>query len=207
MDNIVLVLDAMGVIYEAADDVAELLVPFIAQNGGTRNSETVQELYSSASLGEIDAKEFWRGVAVDPDVEDQYLALHRLSDGILTFLDTLPSYISSVWCLSNDVSEWSGKLRHRFALEERIAGFVISADVGIRKPDHGIYEALLMRLGSGAAKTIFVDDQVKNLDAAKKLGFETIHFAPGSSSSDRHVLVTSFKELGRHLVARSSSLG
>ena len=69
MDTIVLVLDAMGVIYEAADDVAELLEPFIVQNGGTRKSETVQELYTAASLGKIDAKEFWRGVSVDPDVE------------------------------------------------------------------------------------------------------------------------------------------
>ena len=31
-----LVLDAMGVIFSAADDVAELLIPFIAEHGGSR---------------------------------------------------------------------------------------------------------------------------------------------------------------------------
>ena len=34
MEDIVLVLDAMGVIYTAADDVEELLVPFVKERGG-----------------------------------------------------------------------------------------------------------------------------------------------------------------------------
>lgn len=36
------VLDAMGVIYSAADDVAELLIPFVRASGGTVDAEGIK---------------------------------------------------------------------------------------------------------------------------------------------------------------------
>jgi hypothetical protein len=39
LKRIVLVVDAMGVPYESADDVAELLVPFVNENGGCQIPE------------------------------------------------------------------------------------------------------------------------------------------------------------------------
>jgi len=63
-----LVLDATGVIYRARDDVAELLVPFITANNGTRDFPAIQDAYIRASLGEMASEEFWRLVGVDPPV-------------------------------------------------------------------------------------------------------------------------------------------
>jgi hypothetical protein len=37
LEQIVLVVDAMGVIYQSADDVTELLVPFVTGNGGVQD--------------------------------------------------------------------------------------------------------------------------------------------------------------------------
>lgn len=65
----VLALDAMGVIYKNADDVAELLVPFVLQQGGKAGE--VEKHYQSASLGKIEADMFWRNVGVDPCLEDR----------------------------------------------------------------------------------------------------------------------------------------
>ena len=49
--NVTLVLDAMGVIFASADDVVDLLQPFIMSHGGESNPERVSDLYIQASLG------------------------------------------------------------------------------------------------------------------------------------------------------------
>ena len=49
--DMTLVLDAMGVIYETGDDVTDLLVPFIAEKGGTTDVADIEHAYHDASLG------------------------------------------------------------------------------------------------------------------------------------------------------------
>ena len=166
MNDTILVLDAMGVIYTAADDIAELLVPFVLENGGLSDGAFIADRYTCASLGEIEAPSFWQSVGLSPTLEDDYLSRHQLTDGLVPFLENLPPCVSSVWCLSNDVSQWSKKLRSIHDLEQRFAGFVISGDVGIRKPDSGIYDCLLELVCRPAKCVLFVDDRPKNLDAA-----------------------------------------
>ncbi|HHY97162.1 MAG TPA: hypothetical protein GX509_00315 [Firmicutes bacterium] len=57
--KITLVLNAMGVIYRAADDVTELLVPFVREKGGLSDSYAIATLYTQASLGKLSADKFW----------------------------------------------------------------------------------------------------------------------------------------------------
>jgi putative hydrolase of the HAD superfamily len=102
--------------------------------------------------------------------------------------------IDALWCLSNDVSEWSHKLRVRREIARHFAGFIISGDVGIRKPDPGIYHVLLSAIGRPAQDCVFVDDRVKNLDAAKAIGVQTVLFGTAESSAS-HRCVASFEEL------------
>lgn len=119
-----IVLDAMGVLFHAADDVVDMLIPFIREHGG--DAESVPAAYLEASLGTMDPDEFWRTVGLDPSVEDAYLSRHSLMPGVLSRSQhaRIP-----VWCLSNDVGRWSMKLRRRFALDGLLAGAVISSDV------------------------------------------------------------------------------
>ncbi|WP_197521202.1 hypothetical protein [Bradyrhizobium icense] len=77
----VLVLDAMGVLYAARDDVAELLVPFVRSKAGVVDAASIRAAYMQASLGVLTSREFWTAVQVDPALEDEYLASHRLSPG------------------------------------------------------------------------------------------------------------------------------
>lgn len=58
------VLDAMGVIFQAADDVAELLIPFIREAGGCTSPQEVEAAYLDASLGVIGPDEFWSRVGL-----------------------------------------------------------------------------------------------------------------------------------------------
>lgn len=169
-------LDVMGVIFSAADDVAELLIPFVLERGGTTDCDQIRSAYHKASLGHLDADSFWVSVGLTSACEDEYLARHALTPGALSFLERAKSASLPVWCLSNDVARWSTKLRERFALNELLVGAVISGEVGVRKPAAEIYSILLQRSGYAAHEVLFIDDRQTNVDAAAALGIRALRF-------------------------------
>lgn len=50
---------------------------------------------------------------------------------------------------------------------------VLSFELGVRKPDAGIYQAALAALDTAPADALFVDDQTAYCDGARALGIET----------------------------------
>ncbi|NCI45062.1 HAD family hydrolase [Sediminibacterium soli] len=50
-----------------------------------------------------------------------------------------------------------------------------SHEMGLRKPDPQSYQSILTEQGLQAAETLFIDDTLKNIEAAKELGLQTIH--------------------------------
>ena len=173
-----IVLDAMGVIFRAADDVAELLIPFIAEAGGNVGAGIVESTYLDASLGLISVDEFWRRVGLDSSVEDNYLARHALAAGVESFLTCAAEKSVPVWCLSNDVERWSIKLRSAFDLEKMLAGAIISSAVKLRKPNPSIYQFLLETSGYRPDQLLFIDDRAKNVNAARSMGIPSVLFGP-----------------------------
>jgi putative hydrolase of the HAD superfamily len=169
------ILAAMGVLYEAGDDVAELLVPFVGKHGRSDlSAEAIDRDYVEASLGRMGPEAFWRRMGVDPCLEDSYLAGHRLIEGTLEALAALKQRHGRLACLSNDLSSWSLKLRQRFGLERWIDHWFISGDLSLRKPSPEIYRLAAERLGVRPQDIVFVDDRPRNLDAAKAVGFDTV---------------------------------
>jgi len=171
----ILILDAMGVLYEAGEDVAELLVPFVGRHGrADLLAEAIDRDYVEACLGRMDTQAFWRRMGVDPSLEDSYLGGHRLIEGTLEALAELKQRHGRLACLSNDISSWSLKLRQRFGLERWIDHWFISGDLGLRKPSAEIYRLAADRLGVRPQEIVFVDDRPRNLDAARLVGFSTV---------------------------------
>lgn len=189
-----IVLDAMGVIYRSGDDVAELLVPFVAARGGTADAAEVLRVYRAASLGALSAAELWRALGLDPEVEEEYLAQHALAPGVLELLGWAHRAGYGLACLSNDLAEWSRWLRRRFDLERFISTWVISGDARLRKPDPRIYQELLRVLGAPAPSVVLVDDRVANLDAAAAAGLRTV-LRSAEPVEARHQRIASLQEL------------
>jgi HAD superfamily hydrolase (TIGR01509 family) len=176
MQKWTLALDAMGVLYRNGDDVADLLIPFVQQKGGSGDETAIRELYRRASLGDISAADFWEALDLSPGIEDEYLSLHEMVPGAVPFLATAHDIVDSVCCASNDVSEWSVKLRRRFALESSIDDWIISSELGIRKPDEAFFDELISRQSADPAQIIFVDDRIDNIKAAANKGLHAILF-------------------------------
>lgn len=81
--------------------------------------------------------------------------------------------------LTNNVREWEPRWRPMLPELDQIFELVVdSAFVGMRKPEAGIYELTMDRLGGGLTATdcLFVDDMAINCEAAEKLGMTAVVF-------------------------------
>ena len=79
--------------------------------------------------------------------------------------------------LTNNIREWEPLWRAMLPVDEIFELVVDSAFVGMRKPEPGIYELTVERLGGiDPADCLFVDDVEVNVDAARELGMRTVHF-------------------------------
>jgi epoxide hydrolase-like predicted phosphatase len=78
--------------------------------------------------------------------------------------------------LTNNVKEFGEHWRTMFPLEELFEEVVDSSHVGMRKPERAIYELTCGRMGVEPTETIFVDDNLDNVEAARAYGMEAVHF-------------------------------
>jgi putative hydrolase of the HAD superfamily len=81
--------------------------------------------------------------------------------------------------LTNNVREWEPLWRAKLPeLDEIFEVVVDSAFVGMRKPERGIYELTIERLGGGLRpeECVFVDDFEINCEAARELGMVAVRF-------------------------------
>jgi FMN phosphatase YigB (HAD superfamily) len=200
-----IVFDAMGVIFPEPDDILGLLIPFLKAKNPEVSDDAVNEAYRKASLGLMDAGTFWSKIgfgALYPEIEGEYLDSSFLPDPGFKPLAKRLAKSFKIGLLSNDVGEWSRRLRAKFGLESLFSAIVISGDVGYRKPDPKIFEIFLEKSGTGANACVFIDDRLRNLASAKGLGMRTVLFdkaLPDASGYVADAAAKGFNELGRIL--------
>ena len=194
------IFDAMGVIYEVADDVSDSLVPFLRSKNYNKPVRFIFKEYIRASLGQITSLEFWTEIGYSkeyPEIEIEFLDNWYTIDP--EFIDVAKKLTEryKIAMLSNDIKDWSNFLREKFKINRFFDVNVISGSVGYRKPDITIYEILLHELDSSAENCIFIDDKLENLQVASELGISTIRFLRNKSKveSCSEFEIGSFKEL------------
>lgn len=113
------------------------------------------------------------------------------------FLDTLAGGVEGTRAVVEELAasdvrlvaltNWSAELfeRARPVLEDVAAlsafeGVVVSGVERLAKPDPAVFRLLLDRYGLQAARTAFVDDSPRNVQAASALGIRAIHFTGAS---------------------------
>lgn len=75
----------------------------------------------------------------------------------------------------------------RLGLPEEMDAIILSFEVGVAKPDAGIYRAALDALNARAEEAIFVDDQAAYCDGAAALGIESVLLVRPDASPDEGV--------------------
>ena len=83
----------------------------------------------------------------------------------------------SIWLLSNtNPKHIQDEIEKRYLFPSLVNGAVYSFDVGVRKPEKEIYEIAMQRANTKPQECLFIDDLLENIQAAKQIGIEGIHF-------------------------------
>ncbi len=144
-----------------------------------------------ATLGQISVDEHWEsirkglGLSVEdfPAMRLAFWAGDRLDTDLVDAIRALrPRYKTGL--LSNAWGDLRQVLTERWKVADAFDDMVISAEVGIAKPDPRIYNLALERLGVPAGEAVFVDDFVENIEAARTLGLQTVHFRTPEQARD-----------------------
>tara|TARA_B110000240_G_scaffold72751_1_gene82753 strand:- start:117 stop:740 length:624 start_codon:yes stop_codon:yes gene_type:complete len=93
---------------------------------------------------------------------------------ILKKLSDDPNY--KVVALTNWSHETFPKAIAKFSFLKWFEGILVSGEEKTRKPFPEIYELTLSKFNLKAGESLFIDDNLRNIEAAKKFGIHSIHF-------------------------------
>lgn len=82
-----------------------------------------------------------------------------------------------LWILSNTNHLHFSHIAGHYTFMRHFRGCVVSYEAGFLKPDRRIFELALNKAGATAAETVFVDDAMINVEAARSLGLDAFQFA------------------------------
>jgi putative hydrolase of the HAD superfamily len=134
------------------------------------------------TLSESAAIERFAGRMQRPAAEMRALMQH-IKDSLtpmpepIALLEELVQRGVAVYGLSNMAASVFAHLKSRHEHWDRFRGIVISAEVGLVKPEPAIFHHIAERYALVPAETVFIDDHLLNIESARRLGFRTIHFA------------------------------
>ena len=150
-------------------------------------------LFASLETGKITNEEFYAALkkhipvsVSDAQIDAAWNAM--LLDFRTETLQTLKrlSQDHRVYLLSNTNAIHLKKFQEIFThdtgkpmLEEYFTRCWYSHIIGLRKPDRAIYEFALADAGISASDTLFIDDSIGNIEAAKAIGIQTKLLLPG----------------------------
>lgn len=86
------------------------------------------------------------------------------------------------------LTNWSAETfpisRTRFDFLDWFEDIVVSGEVGMIKPDPRIFQLAIARNRLEPQRTLFVDDSVANVEAARGVGLHAVHFCDAASLRD-----------------------
>lgn len=159
----------------------------LAERLGMEYEDVVKIVFQSpssdrAGIGKISAEEHWaevtkrlkQPVSETETIRDEFFAGDVIDREIVEYLRSLrPDYyvglISNAW---PDLRDYI--IEQKF--EDAFDHMVISAEVGVMKPEARIYQIALEQAGVSPNEAVFVDDFHENIEGCQEVGMNGIHF-------------------------------
>lgn len=138
------------------------------QDAGRSFAEATEELVAKHPEWEIPIRAWygrWEETIPGP--------IHETVDLLKYFKEKSPYRL---YALTNWSAESFPRTLQKFEFLHWFDGIVVSGKEKTRKPFPDIYQILFKRFDIHPSKSIFIDDNLKNIEAAKKEGMQGIHF-------------------------------
>ncbi|MBN2499662.1 MAG: HAD family phosphatase [Anaerolineales bacterium] len=136
-----------------------------------------------AQIGEITTAEQWADVAKRlnipaeeiPAVKTAFFAGDMLDTELIDTIRRFKANYTTA-LLSNAMDDLRREIFENWKINDAFDHLVISAEVGVKKPDQRIYELTLEKVGVAPQEAVFIDDMPENIAAAKAVGMHGIRF-------------------------------
>lgn len=132
--------------------------------------------------GKITREAFWDAVKKELELTEHIDILEQKWIDVYVLIEETRDIIFQlskkykVYFLSDNVKERVEAIDKKYNFTSWFHGGIFSHEVGIRKPDPGIYKVALQQTGFPAEEILFIDDKENNLVPAKELGMQTLLF-------------------------------
>jgi len=153
------------------------------------DEDQLRRVFSSDSLaqrfetGEASESAFHSEVGAGLDVEITRSDFVEAWNSIFIDAPLLPEDLLAglakrvpLWALSNTNPIHFRYAQQHFPVLGHFRGFILSFRAGSRKPDEKIFLQALAEARVESSEALFVDDQLPNVKAAQKLGFDAFQF-------------------------------
>jgi epoxide hydrolase-like predicted phosphatase len=136
-----------------------------------------------ATIGSIDENRHWETVCKTlnllpeeiPALREGFFEGDRIDTSLLEAINSLrPRF--RIGLLSNAWSELRKYIEDEWHIADVFDDMIISAEVGLAKPDPRIYQLAVDRLGVPAEQAVFIDDVLRNVEGARLAGLASIQF-------------------------------
>ncbi|MBI3631430.1 MAG: HAD family phosphatase [Candidatus Staskawiczbacteria bacterium] len=147
-----------------------------------------KDIYNAYYIGKYNKDGFWRAIikffgleetsAINPNsLSNAYLNSYSLYPEVLEIVGRLRNKYKT-GLLSNLTPEMRDNIRAKHNLQKYFDVEIYSCDLTVvaMKPGEKPYHIILEKLGVAATESLFIDNSIKNIQAASALGFETIFF-------------------------------
>ncbi len=148
-----------------------------------------QQLFKSATwfdlnLGKITdqqaLQQYQQNLGIDPKQLEQLMPAVKRSLTPITGSAELVAQLYQaqypLYALTDNTKEIMAFLKAEYDFWRMFRGVVVSAEIGVLKPNPAIYEYLLNTYQLTAQETLFIDDHQPNIDGAQAVGIQALRF-------------------------------
>ena len=136
-----------------------------------------------AQLGQISLEEHWENVRrtlgqTELELErtiEEFFGGDQLDTQLVKVIRQMKNdYTTAI--LSNYFPILRDKVNHQWKIGDAFDHMVVSAEVGVKKPDPKIFHIVLESVGCTPEQAVFIDDFAENITAAREIGLHAVHF-------------------------------
>ena len=145
-----------------------------------------QDLVAQADEGTVSQDQLFRllgeltGLSKE-QVRDEWLQYVKIDKQVVALVESLAEDVRLA-LLTNAPAPFVRSILDEHGLPRLFEEVVVSSEEGVAKPDPRIYQVLLDRLGVPAGDAIMIDDNLLNVEGAKAVNMQGIHFSTNEKS-------------------------
>ncbi|WP_068310710.1 HAD family hydrolase [Polycladidibacter hongkongensis] len=190
-----LALDAMGVLFTQTDEVEQVLQEHLFACECEYDESRLILQYLSATSGDLSEPELCQTLGLTKTQASSLPQRYTLMPQLIDLLEEAQNNYIGLSCMSNGIASWLKAAGRHNHLDTYIENWIISSDIGIRKPATSFFAKAAEQLGAAPQRILLVDNRPANLDAAHQLGFGTLWLSATANTDVAHPRLGSLEDL------------